>query len=90
MSPRRSRGVPDRVLQTEPLQHNLLDLIEGDLVVAAVVELGGARAFVRGHLLGMLEQAAVLQIDRDAGRAERVAAELGGDAGRRGAAPDQW
>jgi len=44
-----------------------LHLIERDLVVAAVVELRGSRALVRRHLLGVFEQAAVQQIDGDAG-----------------------
>jgi hypothetical protein len=35
------------------LQDYSLDLIEGDLVIAAVVELGCAGAFVRRHLLGV-------------------------------------
>lgn len=52
------------------LQHYLLGLIESDLVAPPVVELGGTGAFVRRHLLGVFEQPAVLQIDRDAGRAQ--------------------
>ena len=41
-------------------------LVEGDLVQAAVVEAGGARAFVVGHLLGDFELAAVAQVFGDA------------------------
>src|ERR1700751_1390749 len=37
-----------------------LGLIEGDLVADAVVKLGGARAFMRGHGLGVFERAARL------------------------------
>ncbi len=35
-----------------PSDRNPLDLIERDLVAGAVVEPGGARAFVRRHELG--------------------------------------
>jgi hypothetical protein len=68
------------------LQDNPLDLVERDLVVAAVVELGRACALVRGHLLGVLEEAAVEQIDGDAGCSEAVAAEPGEEPGVAGAA----
>jgi len=71
------------------LQNNALDLIERDLVVAAVVEHGRAGAFMRRHLLGVLEQAAVEQIDGDAGGAEAVAPKPCDDAGLQGAADDQ-
>jgi hypothetical protein len=63
------------------LQNNPFDLIECDLVVAA-----SARALMRGHLLGVLEQAAVEQIDGDAGRAEAVAAKPGEEPGLTSAA----
>src|ERR1017187_2193311 len=47
-----------------------------------------------GHLLSDLEAAAVFEIRSDAGGAERVAADLGFDAGGQGApadhAPDVW
>jgi hypothetical protein len=58
------------------LNRNALDLIERDLIAGAVVELGGARAFMRGHSLGVFERAAGLEIGGDAGRAEHMAAEL--------------
>jgi hypothetical protein len=63
------------------LQHNLLDLIERDFIIPPIVKLRRARTLMRRHLLRVhllrvLEQAAVLQVDRDAGRAERVAAKL--------------
>ena len=75
MIPRSGILASDNVLyHSSALQNNTLDLIERDLVVAAVVELGRARAFVRGHLLGVLEEAAVEQIDGDPGSAEAVAA----------------
>jgi hypothetical protein len=60
-------------------KYDPFDLIERDLVVAAVVELGGAGALVRRHLLGVFEQPAIQEIDRYPGRAERVAPRLGGD-----------
>jgi len=56
------------------LQNNSLDLVERDLIVPAVVELGGTRAFVRRHLLGVLEEAAIEQIDGYAGVRSRPAA----------------
>jgi hypothetical protein len=45
-----------------------LDLIERDLIVAAVVELGRSRALMCGHLLCEFEQTAVEQINGDAGQ----------------------
>ena len=65
-----------------------LDLVERDLVGAAVVEAGGAGAFVVGHLLGDFEFAAIAEVFGDAGDAEVVAADLGFDAGAGGAAAD--
>lgn len=70
------------------LQHDLLNFIERDLVIAPVVELRGASALVRGHLLRVLEQSAVGEIDGDPGCPERVAAEFGFDAGVAGAPVD--
>ena len=52
------------------LQHNLLDLIERDLIVAAIIEFCRARTLVRRHLLRVLEQPAVFEIHGNAGRAE--------------------
>ena len=63
------------------LQNNPLDLIERDLVVAAVIEFRRAGTFVRRHLLGIFEQPAVEQIDGDPGRPKRVAPEPRDDAG---------
>src|SRR4051812_19188346 len=65
-----------------------LDLSEGEAVVAAVVELGGAGAGVVGHGGGVLQRAAVLEVGGDAGGAEAVVADRGGDAGGGGAAAD--
>jgi hypothetical protein len=48
------------------------DLIERNLILAAVVKLRGARAFVFGDVLRDFELTAVLQIRGDAGRAESV------------------
>src|ERR1700740_396276 len=47
-----------------------LDLVERNRVVSAVVKLGGARAFMRGHGLGVLQRAAGLEVGRNACRAE--------------------
>ena len=73
---------------TPELQNDALDLVERDLIVAAIVELGRARALMRRHLLGVLEETAVEQIDGDAGRPKAVAAEPSEEAGRAGAADD--
>jgi hypothetical protein len=59
------------------LQNNPLDLVERDLIAAAIIKLGRARALMRRHLLGVLKERAVEQIDGDAGRPEAVAAEPG-------------
>ena len=58
-----------------------LDLVQGNLIPAAVVKAGGAGGFVVGHLLGDLELPAVLQICRDTGSTEGVAGDFGTDAG---------
>ncbi len=58
-----------------------LVFFERDLVVAAVVKLGGARRRVIGHLLRVLKRPAVGQVIGDAGSAKRVIADLGRDAG---------
>jgi hypothetical protein len=55
---------------------NPLDLIERDFVAGAVVELGGARAFVRRHQLGVFEGAAGFEVGRYASCPEGVAADL--------------
>lgn len=57
--------------------HDPLDPIERCLIPAPVVEPGGARRFVRGHLLRDFELPAVLQIRGDAAGAKRVAADQG-------------
>ena len=49
------------------LNRNPLDLIEGDVIAGAVVELGGARAFVRRHELGVFQRAAGFEVGGDAG-----------------------
>ena len=61
---------------------DFLDLTGRDVVGAAVVELGGARRGVGRYLLRVFEQTVVLQVRRDAGRAERVVADARPDARR--------
>jgi len=56
---------------------NPLHLIEGNLIVALVIEPSGSSRLVADHLLGDLELAAVLQVGGDAGSAEAVGADLG-------------
>jgi hypothetical protein len=60
---------------------NPLDFVERDLVLPAVVEFGRPRRFVVRDLLRDFEFTAVLQIRRDAGRAEGVIANARFDAG---------
>src|SRR4051794_32166585 len=55
--------------------HNPPHFIERNLITSAVVKLGRARAFMRGHGLGIFERATGFEIGGDAGRAEYVAAE---------------
>lgn len=57
------------------LNRDPLDLIERNLIAGAVIELGRARAFVRGHGLSMLKRTTVRKVSGDAGRAERVIAD---------------
>lgn len=59
-----------------------LHLIQRHLIVAPVIQPGGARRFVIRHALRNLELAAVAQVLGDPGRPERVIADL--RAGERG------
>jgi hypothetical protein len=63
------------------LNRNPLDLVERNLVARAIIELRRARAGMIGHRLGVFERAAIGEIIREAGRAERVAAHFSVDAG---------
>ena len=60
---------------------DLLDLIERDLVVRAIVELSGAQTLMRSHGLGIFERTAVVQICGYASRADSMVANLCWDAG---------
>ena len=53
-----------------------LHLIQRHLIIAPVIQPGGARRFVIGHALRNLELAAVTQVLGDAGGTERVIANL--------------
>ena len=70
----------------DPLNRDPLNLIERDLIAGAIVELGGARAFVRGHGLRVLERPAGLEIGRDARSAKSVTADFDAHAEIRGTA----
>jgi hypothetical protein len=59
---------------------NFLAFVKRDLVVGAVVELGGAGALVLGHGLGVFKRAAVVEIRRDTRGAKGVVAHSGRDA----------
>src|ERR1700726_4590787 len=69
-------------------QPDSLDLVLGEPLLGAVVELGRARALVRGHFLRVIERAAVGEVGRDPGGAERVAADRLRNAGSRGPSAD--
>ena len=71
--------VGDIQTETIPLQHYPFDLIERDLVVAAVEARGRTRAFVRSHLLCVFQKSAVQQIHCDPGRPEGMAAKFRDD-----------
>ena len=58
-----------------------LNLILREPLLCSVIEFCGARALVRRHLLRVFERAAIGEISGDAGRAERVIADRGKDAG---------
>jgi hypothetical protein len=57
-------------------EHNLklnpLDFADCNLVFGPVVKFGGPGRLMRSHLLGMLEPASILQVNRHAGRAPGV------------------
>ena len=65
-----------------------LDFVEGDLLLQAVVELGGPGGLVAGDARGDLEVAAVSQVLGYSGAAEAVSADFAGEAGAGGAALD--
>jgi len=48
---------------------NPFDLADCDLVFGPVVKFGGPGRLMRSHLLGMLEPASILQVNRHSGRA---------------------
>jgi hypothetical protein len=58
-----------------PLNRDPLHLVERDLVAGAIVELGGARTFMRGHGLSIFYSAAGFEIGGDARGAEAVIAD---------------
>jgi hypothetical protein len=59
---------------------DLLDFIERDLIVRAVVELGGAGTLVRSHRLCVFERATAVQVGCDPGCPESMVANLCWDA----------
>src|SRR6516225_1308364 len=67
---------------------NTLDLIERDLIAGTIIELGCARAFMRGHGLRVFQRDTGFEIRSNARRAENVAAELALQASLCRAPPD--
>jgi hypothetical protein len=65
---RKNLGVTARRFGTS--HDDPFDLVLGEPLLGAVVELGRAWALMRGHRLRVLQRAAIGQIRRDPGRAE--------------------
>jgi len=80
--------MPLRYKATVQVDRNPFYLVESDLVAGAVVKLCSARAFMRGHRLGVFERAAGLEISGDTRRSEHVAAKFPLQAGLGCAAAD--
>jgi hypothetical protein len=70
------------------LDRDALDLVERNLVLPTVVELGRPRRFMVSDLLRYFQLPAVPQIGRDAGRPEGMIANACFNAGRFGAPAD--
>ena len=62
----------DEIFTSQQLKSNPFDLADCDFVFGAVVKFGGPGRLMRSHLLGMLEPASILQIDRHTGRSPGV------------------
>ena len=71
------------------LDHDSLDFVERDFLLATVVEAGGPRRFVAGHVFGLLKRATILEIRRNACRPKRVTADVGRDSRGPGVAFDK-
>ncbi len=63
------------------LDHDPLYLIQAHIIAAPIVELGGARRRMIGHVRRLFQRPAVLQVSGDAGGTERVIAHSSIDAG---------
>src|SRR4051794_8473804 len=81
-------AVPQACFPNRTLEANSLDLVLGESFLRAIVKLGGSRALVRSHFLGVLKRTAIGEIGGDPGGTERVAADRLGNAGRRGTPSD--
>lgn len=71
-----------------PSNHDPLDLVEGDLVRAAIIELGRPSGGMGGHVSRGFQLTAIDQIGGDPGRAEGVVANFGRDPGLDRPAPN--
>src|SRR6202040_4428045 len=70
-----------RATSSQWSQPDPLHLVLCEPLLGAVIKLGRARAFVRGHFPRMLERAATGEIGGDAGCTKRMAADRRRDAG---------
>ncbi len=70
------------------LERDPLYLIKSKLIVAAVLQLGGARALMRRHLLSLFQQPAVEKVHGDPGRPKRVTSDARDDPCRKGSPLD--
>src|ERR1700751_2989569 len=63
---------PSAIFTSRQLKLHALDFADCDLVVGPVVELRGPGRLMGSHLLGMLEPASILQVNRHTGSAPGV------------------
>src|SRR5215472_4556445 len=66
--------VPRCSLESLALQFYSFDFIQRDLILGAIVLLGGTGRLMRGDLLGVLQGATILQIRGNSGRAKSMTA----------------
>jgi hypothetical protein len=63
---------PSAIFTHQQLKLNPLNLTDCDLVFGPIVKFGGPGRLMRSHLLGMLQPASILQVNRHTGSAPCV------------------